>query len=39
MVVVHPEPIRAQGHFSLQNQPARPFLVLEYVSEYSRRKD
>src|SRR5689334_24107154 len=27
MVVVHPDPIRAAGSFSLQLQPARPFLV------------
>jgi Uma2 family endonuclease len=39
MVVVHPETIRATGSFSLQLQPARPFLVLEYVSKNSERKD
>ena len=39
MVVVHPEPIRATGSFSLHLQPARPFLVLEYVSKHTERKD
>ena len=29
MVVVHPEPIEATGHFSLQLQPVGPFFVLE----------
>jgi Uma2 family endonuclease len=38
-VVVHPEPIRAQGSFNIQNQPVRPFLVLEYVSKHTQRKD
>ena len=39
MVVIHPEPIRAEGSFNLPFQPARPFLVLEYVSKRSVRKD
>jgi Uma2 family endonuclease len=39
MIVVHPEPIQADGSFNLPLQPARPFLVLEYVSKYNRRKD
>ena len=39
MVVVHPEPIRALGHFTLELQPARPFWVMEYVSNSSERKD
>lgn len=37
--VIHPEPIQALGNFSLQTQPTRPFLVLEYVSKHSARKD
>jgi Uma2 family endonuclease len=39
MVVIHPEPIRAAGSFNLSDQPAAPFLVLEYVSKHSKRKD
>lgn len=39
MVVVHPEPIVAGGSFDVAEQPARPFLVLEYVSKYNWRKD
>jgi Uma2 family endonuclease len=39
MVVIHAEPIRADGNFDLRTQPARPFLVLEYVSKHTRRKD
>ena len=39
MVVVHREPIRAGLHFSLPLQPVAPFWVMEYISEYSERKD
>jgi Uma2 family endonuclease len=39
MVVVHPEPIDADGSYDVLFQPARPFWVLEYVSPSSRRKD
>jgi hypothetical protein len=39
LIVLHPEPLRVAGHFSLELQPARPFLVIEYVSKGSRRKD
>jgi len=39
MVVVHPEPIRADRSYMLPLQPVGPFLVLEYVSQGSRRKD
>ncbi len=39
MVVVHPEPLRVEGNFSTQVQPAGPLLVLEYVSKHSKRKD
>lgn len=39
MIVVHPEPIKASGSFNTPLQPAGPFLVLEYVSKYNKRKD
>ena len=39
MVVVHGDPIRADGSFDVPLQPARPLLVLEYVSKNSERKD
>lgn len=39
MVVVHPEPIEADGSYNLPLQPAGPFWVLEYVSKNSARKD
>src|SRR5262249_52347929 len=39
MVVVHPEPIDAEGSYDVLFQPVRPFWVLEYVSPSSRRKD
>lgn len=39
MVVVYPEPIRVRGSFRIEFQPCRPFMVLEYVSKYSKRKD
>lgn len=39
MVVVHPEPIKAEGSFDLPLQPVGPFWVLEYVSKSSKRKD
>lgn len=39
MVVVHPEPVRADRSYMLPLQPAGPFLVLEYVSQSNRRKD
>ena len=39
MVVVHSEPIEAEGHFSIQVQPVAPFWVMEYVSKGSVRKD
>jgi Uma2 family endonuclease len=39
MVVIHPEPIRAEGSFDLPLQPAQPFWMLEYVSRSSKRKD
>lgn len=39
LVVLHPEPLVVDGHFSLEVQPARPFLVIEYVSKHNTRKD
>ncbi|MBY0524043.1 MAG: Uma2 family endonuclease [Gemmataceae bacterium] len=39
MVVVHDEPIDADGSFDVPLQPVGPFWVLEYVSKNSRRKD
>lgn len=39
MVVVHEEPIQAEGSFDVPLQPVGPFWVLEYVSKSSKRKD
>ncbi len=39
MVVVWPEPIRAETSFNTPLQPTGPFWVLEYVSKSNRRKD
>ena len=39
MVVVHPEPIQAVGHFTIPLQPVGPFLMLEYVSKHHKSKD
>jgi Uma2 family endonuclease len=39
MIVVHPEPIKAEGSYNLPLQPARPFCMLEYVSKNNERKD
>jgi Uma2 family endonuclease len=39
MVVIHDEPIRADGSFDTPLQPVAPFWVLEYVSKHNRRKD
>jgi Uma2 family endonuclease len=39
MVVLHDGPIDAGTSYNLPAQPARPFWVLEYVSQSSRRKD
>ncbi|MCE9560667.1 MAG: Uma2 family endonuclease [Planctomycetes bacterium] len=38
-VVIHPQPIVSLTNFSLEEQSARPLLVLEYVSKHSERKD
>ena len=39
MVVLHDQPIRAEGSYDLPLQPVPPFWVLEYVSKNNRRKD
>ena len=39
MIVVHREPIVADTNFNTLLQPVGPFLVLEYVSKHSKRKD
>jgi Uma2 family endonuclease len=39
MVVVYNGPIKAEGSYDVPLQPAPPFLVLEYVSKRSKRKD
>ncbi len=39
MVVIHTEPIQADGSYDVPLQPVGPFWVLEYVSRSNRRKD
>ena len=39
MVVLHDGPIRAEGSYDIAIQPVGPFLVVEYVSKSSERKD
>jgi Uma2 family endonuclease len=39
MVVIHTQPIKAEGSYDLPLQPVRPFWMLEYVSKSNRRKD
>jgi Uma2 family endonuclease len=39
MVVVHTEPIKAEGSYDVPLQPVGPLWVLEYVSKNNRRKD
>jgi Uma2 family endonuclease len=39
MVVVHAGPIKAEASYDVPLQPARPFMMLEYVSKNSERKD
>jgi Uma2 family endonuclease len=39
MVLIHPKPIVAEGSYMTPLQPVSPFLVLEYVSKSSARKD
>jgi Uma2 family endonuclease len=39
MVVVHDQPIQAEGSYDLPLQPVGPFWVLEYVSKHTHRKD
>lgn len=39
LVVIHDEPIRGTGSFNTPFEDAKPFLVLEYVSEENQYKD
>jgi Uma2 family endonuclease len=39
MVVIHPEPIKAEGSYDVPFQPVKPFWVMEYVSKNNKRKD
>jgi Uma2 family endonuclease len=39
LVVIHGEPIRGTGSFNTPFEDAKPFLVLEYVSEENQHKD
>ncbi len=39
MVVIHDGPIKAEGSYDLPLQPVGPFMMLEYVSKGSKRKD
>jgi Uma2 family endonuclease len=39
MVVIHVGPIKAKGSYDIPFEPVEPFLVLEYVSKSSTRKD
>jgi Uma2 family endonuclease len=39
MIVVHAVAIQAKNSFDISLQPARPLMVLEYVSRHSQRKD
>ena len=39
MVVLFDQPIKAKGSYDLPLQPVGPFLMLEYVSKYTKRKD
>ena len=39
MVVIHAGPIKAEGSYNLPLEPAKPFMMLEYVSKNNKRKD
>ncbi len=39
MVVIHAGPIKVEGSYNLPLQPVKPFMMLEYVSKNSKRKD
>jgi Uma2 family endonuclease len=39
MVVIHDQPIQAEGSYDVPLQPVRPFWMLEYVSKSNSRKD
>jgi Uma2 family endonuclease len=39
MVILHEQPLDAKGSYDVEFQPARPFWMLEYVSQHNKRKD
>jgi Uma2 family endonuclease len=39
MVVIHDEPIQANGSYDVPFQPVPPFWVMEYISKHNQRKD
>ena len=39
MIVVHAEPIQAEGSYDVPLQPVPPFMMLEYVTRNTKRKD
>jgi Uma2 family endonuclease len=39
MVVLHDQPIKAEGSYDVPIQPVGPFWMLEYVSKHNKRKD
>ena len=39
MVVLHEGPVEPEGSYDVPLQPARPFMMLEYVSKNTKRKD
>jgi hypothetical protein len=39
MVVLHDQPPKAKGSYNIPWEPARPFMMLEYVTKSSERKD
>jgi Uma2 family endonuclease len=39
MIVIHPEPSKAEGSFDTPFEPGKPFCMLEYVSKSNKRKD
>jgi hypothetical protein len=39
MVILYDQPIKAKGSYDLPLQPVGPFMILEYVSKYTKRKD
>ena len=39
MVVLHNGPVKPEGSYDIPLQPAKPFMMLEYVSKNTKRKD